>query len=87
MEWWVKDISCQVNSISDNDDVSYIKYLNYLINATSDNKQFYLSRSDINSLMDSSNYNAVTRANIQYWSGNIILDTSIGNDKDYYRIQ
>ena len=64
MEWWVKDISCQVNSISDNDDVSYIKYLNYLINATSDNKQFYLSISDINSLMDSSNYNAMTRANM-----------------------
>jgi len=86
MEWWVKDISCQVNSISNDDDVSYIKYLNYLINATSDSKQFCLSRSNVNNIIDSSDYNAVTRANMQYWSGNIILDNSIENNKDCHRI-
>ena len=55
-----------MNNISNNNNMSGILYLNSLINATSDCKQFYFSSSNINSIMNFFGMNIAARMDVQY---------------------
>ena len=43
MRWWIKDLFCQVNRISNDYDMRYIEDLNCLIDSISNSKQLCLS--------------------------------------------
>ena len=55
-----------MDSISNDNNVSSVLYLNSLINAISNCKKFYLSSGDIDSMIDCFGINIVARANMQY---------------------
>jgi len=52
VERQIKDLPCSINSISDDNNTFDIQDLNSLINSTFNQKQFYLSGSDISCMMD-----------------------------------
>ena len=66
MEEQIKNLSCSVYGISNNNDFFSIRDLNSLINATSDRKWFHLSGSNVYSTMDSFGYNILTLMSVWY---------------------
>jgi len=60
----IKNLSCSIYDVSDHDGVFNVRNLNGLINATSDRKQFYLSGSNVYSMMDGFGNNISTLVNV-----------------------
>jgi len=66
MGQWIEYLPYSMDSISNDNNVSSVLYLNSLINAISNCKKFYLSSGDIDSMIDCFGINIVARANMQY---------------------
>ena len=49
---WIKNLSCSIDGISDNNNIYSILDLDSLIDTISNCKQFYLCKSDIDNIMD-----------------------------------
>ena len=73
-----------MDSISNDNNMSSVLYLNNLINAISNCKKFYLSSSDIDSIIDCFGINIVARIDMQYQSSDFIFYASIRNNNDYF---
>jgi len=64
MGWWVKNPSCSVQWISDDDDFFDVQNTDSLINATSDSKQFHFHGGNIDSLMKYFDYQPIKQMNM-----------------------
>jgi len=70
-----------MNGFCNNYDVWYIRNLNCLVNSISSSKQFCLSWSDVDNIMNSFGNCVIIWQNMWYWYNNV-LDTSIRDDDD-----
>jgi len=66
MRWWIKDSFCQVNRISNDYDIRYVRDLNCLIDFASNSEQLCLSWHNIDSIMNSFGNDIITWLDMQY---------------------
>jgi len=73
--------------ICNDNDFSDVRYAGGLINATSDSKEFSFSSCDVYSMVYCFDNGLVINMNMGNGDGDIVSDTSIGNDKSTWGIQ
>ena len=70
-----------MEQICNNNNLSNVRYIGSLIDATSNSKEFSFSSCDIYGMMCGFDDGFVTDMNVNNGGGNIVFDTSIHNDK------
>ena len=84
LEWMdrrVKDKSCYMDGVSDNDDFWYTRYVGSLIDTISNSKKLSLGRCNIGCIMDSFDNRPVLDVNVSNGCSNIVLDTYVWDDE------
>jgi len=86
MSWQIKNVSYSVHNVSDNNNSFDIWEIYSLIYTTSNQKHFCFCGCNIYHMINSFLQNTLTRQDVGYGCCDIILDTSISNNKDNFWI-
>jgi len=70
-----------MEQICNDNNLSNVRYIGSLIDATSNGKEFSFSSHDVHSIMCSFDDGFVTDMNVSNGDGNVVFDTSIHNNK------
>ena len=81
MDQWIKNPSCRVYSVHDNNDMCCLCYLDGLVDTASVWLQITFSGSDLDGVMNCFGYSIATEVDMQYRGSNIVFDASVWDDQ------